>query len=66
MINTQLKFECKFPWFQSCCIHQESHTFFKFQVHLDLEGQTGGLDLDLEGQDQGHQFSNHLIHLDAQ
>ena len=45
MINTQLKFEAKIP--NGCCIHKESHKIFKFKGQFDLEGQG-----------QGHQFSN--------
>ena len=48
MINTQLKFEGKIHnGSKSCCIHKESHKIVKFQGQFYLEGQG-----------QGHQFSN--------
>ena len=37
----------KFLMVQSCCIHKELHKIFKFQGQFDLEGQG-----------QGHHFSN--------
>ena len=47
MINTQLEFEGKIPTVQSCCTDKELQKTFKFQGQFDLEGQA-----------QGHQFSN--------
>ena len=46
MINKHLKFEAKIPN-GSSCIHKELHKIFKFKGQFDLEGQG-----------QGHQFSN--------
>ena len=52
MINTQPEFEGKIPTVQKyrSCIHKESHKIFKFQGQFDLEGQG-----------EGHKFSNRLI-----
>ena len=47
MINTYLKFEAKIPNGSKLFIHKELFKFFKFKGQFDLDGQG-----------QGHQFSN--------
>ena len=48
MINTHLEFEAKIPYGSKVvCIHKELHKSFEFKGQFDLEGQG-----------QGHRFSN--------